>query len=190
MIVESIFSCCNLLLTCGSSIYVLTKHSYAQYSKLMMHITCACTGIAIIGSRSLIVLVYKLFVKEYSKLIWSFLITVKTVIELSSSPVIDPTLMEIEEEKNMGRLNVLNEILGILSMGGLIYSLYSCHGYYILGICVVTGLSILDIVKLYRMNAEVPEKIEKIRFHDSPFHSSNPYDSKYNVLIWAIILGR
>ncbi|XP_017879674.1 uncharacterized protein LOC108624711 [Ceratina calcarata] len=136
MIVESIFSCCNLLLTCGSSIYVLTKHSYAQYSKLMMHITCACTGIAIIGSRSLIVLVYKLFVKEY---------------------MIDPTLMEIEEEKNMGRLNVLNEILGILSMGGLIYSLYSCHGYYILGICVVTGLSILDIVKLYRMNAEVPE---------------------------------
>ncbi|XP_076762715.1 uncharacterized protein LOC143430369 [Xylocopa sonorina] len=153
MILESIFSWFNLSLTCGSSVYVLIKHSRVRYSKLLARFTYACAGIVMIGSRSLIVLIYKLAFKEY---------------------MFDPVLIEMEEEKSRGKLNILDEILGTLSMAGLIYSLYSCHGYYVLGICVVTSLSILDVVKLRRMAANKSQ-------------SRNSYESRVNVFTWAIL---
>ncbi|CAL7940745.1 unnamed protein product [Xylocopa violacea] len=166
MILESIFSWSNLSLTCGSSVYILIKHSHARYSKLLAHFTYACAGIVMIGSRSLIVLIYKLTFKEY---------------------MFDPVLIEIEEENSKGKLNILDEILGTLSMAGLIYSLYSCHGYYILGICVVTGLSILDVVKLRRMTVDKSQEIEASSLQDSPLQPRNSYESRINVFTWAIL---
>ncbi|XP_017763916.1 PREDICTED: uncharacterized protein LOC108553504 [Eufriesea mexicana] len=166
MILESIFSCTNLTLTCGSSIYILVKHSYARHSRFFTHLTYACIGIAMIGSRSLIVLAYKLFFKEYP---------------------FDPVMMEFEEEKSKGRLNVLDEILRTLSMAGLIYSLYSCHGYYVLGVCVVTTLSILDAIKLHRTRRQ-SEVFLSSRF-ESPSQSKPLYDTKLNIFSWAIISG-
>lgn len=152
MILESIFSCTNLLLTCGSSIYILIRHSYTQYSKFFTHLTCACVSIAMIGSRSLIVLLYKLFIKEYCKYYLSYFKHhfVLKIFNLYVS-AFDPDMMEIEEERNKERFNILDELLGTLSMTGLIYSLYCCHGYYILGVCVVTSLSIFNVIKLYHM---------------------------------------
>lgn len=64
-------------------------------------------------------------------------------------------MIEIEEERNKERFNILDELLGTLSMTGLIYSLYCCHGYYILGICVVTSLSVFNVIKLYYMIKEL-----------------------------------
>ncbi|XP_006563377.2 uncharacterized protein LOC102654481 [Apis mellifera] len=165
MILESIFSCTNLLLTCGSSIYILIKHSYTQYSKFFTHLTCACVSIAMIGSRSLIVLLYKLFIKEYS---------------------FDPDMIEIEEERNKERFNILDELLGTLSMTGLIYSLYCCHGYYILGVCVVTSLSIFNVIKLYYMIKQL-EEMETSRFYNTLQQTKTI--SKFNVFNWVIVGG-
>ncbi|XP_028520925.1 uncharacterized protein LOC107994532 isoform X2 [Apis cerana] len=165
MILESIFSCTNLLLTCGSSIYILIKHSYTQYSKFFTHLTCACVSIAMIGSRSLIVLLYKLFIKEYS---------------------FDPDMIEIEEERNKERFNILDELLGTLSMTGLIYSLYCCHGYYILGVCVVTSLSIFNVFKLYHMIKQL-EEMETSRFYNTLQQTKTI--SKFNVFNWVIVGG-
>ncbi|XP_006625189.2 uncharacterized protein LOC102672043 [Apis dorsata] len=165
MILESIFSCTNLLLTCGSSIYILIRHSYTQYSKFFTHLTCACVSIAMIGSRSLIVLLYKLFIKEYS---------------------FDPDMIEIEEERNKERFNILDELLGTLSMTGLIYSLYCCHGYYILGICVVTSLSVFNVIKLYYMIKEL-EEMETSRFYNTLQQTKTI--SKFNVFNWVIVGG-
>ncbi|XP_012348314.1 uncharacterized protein LOC105736745 [Apis florea] len=166
MILESIFSCTNLLLTCGSSIYILIRHSYTQYSKFFTHLTCACVSIAMIGSRSLIVLLYKLFIKEYS---------------------FDPDMMEIEEERNKERFNILDELLGTLSMTGLIYSLYCCHGYYILGVCVVTSLSIFNVIKLYHMIKQL-EEMETSRFYNT-LQQQTKTISKFNVFNWVIVGG-
>ncbi|XP_043801541.1 uncharacterized protein LOC122719632 [Apis laboriosa] len=165
MILESIFSCTNLLLTCGSSIYILIRHSYTQYSKFFTHLTCACVSIAMIGSRSLIVLLYKLFIKEYS---------------------FDPDMIEIEEERNKERFNILDELLGTLSMTGLIYSLYCCHGYYILGICVVTSLSVFNVIKLYYMIKQL-EEMETSRFYNTLQQTKTI--SKFNVFNWVIVGG-
>ncbi|XP_033206716.2 uncharacterized protein LOC117166658 [Bombus vancouverensis nearcticus] len=168
MILESIFSCTNLTLTCGSSIYILIRHSYAQYSKLLTHVACACASIAMIGSRSLIVLVYKLFFKDYT---------------------FDPFMMQLEEEKNKERFNVIDEIFRTLSMAGLIYSLYSCHGYYALGACVVTSLSILDLFKLYRIKKKQTEEMEMSRFYDNSSETKATYESRLNIFNWIILGG-
>ncbi|KAK9304725.1 hypothetical protein QLX08_003946 [Tetragonisca angustula] len=168
MIVESIFSCTNLILTCGSSIYVLIKHSYAEYSILLTHLTCACASIAMIGTRSLIVLTYKLFIKEYA---------------------FDPVVMQLEEERCKERFNILDEIFRTLSMAGLIYSLYSCHGYYVLGVCVVTSLSILDFFKLYRMTKKQSEEMETSRFYDNVSQTKATYESRLNIFNWVILGG-
>lgn len=72
-------------------------------------------------------------------------------------PAFDPVVMQLEEERCKERFNILDEIFRTLSMAGLIYSLYSCHGYYVLGVCVVTSLSILDVFKLYGMTEKQSE---------------------------------
>ncbi|KAG6797956.1 hypothetical protein HZU73_06620 [Apis mellifera caucasica] len=118
-----------------------------------------------IGSRSLIVLLYKLFIKEYS---------------------FDPDMIEIEEERNKERFNILDELLGTLSMTGLIYSLYCCHGYYILGVCVVTSLSIFNVIKLYYMIKQL-EEMETSRFYNTLQQTKTI--SKFNVFNWVIVGG-
>ncbi|CAK9828193.1 hypothetical protein ANTRET_LOCUS5764 [Anthophora retusa] len=168
MILESIFSCTNLLLTCGSSIYILINHSYEHYSKLFPHFVLACAGISLIGARSLIVLVYKLFFKEYS---------------------FDPVIMEIEEERNKGRFNILDEILGTLSMAGLIYSLYSCHKYYILGGCVAISLSILDVFKLRKMVINQSQDADITDFDSSYIPSYDPSETRFYILTWVVLGG-
>ncbi|CAD1469612.1 unnamed protein product, partial [Heterotrigona itama] len=167
MILESVFSCTNLILACGSSIHILIKHSYAQYSKLLTHVTFACASIAIIGSRSFIVLTYKLFVKKYT---------------------FDPVAMQLEEERNKERFNILDEIFRTLSMAGLIYSLYSSHGYYVLGVCVVTSLSILDLFELYRMTKKQQE-MEISRSYDNVNQTKATYESRLNIFNWVILGG-
>ncbi|XP_076243915.1 uncharacterized protein LOC143185076 [Calliopsis andreniformis] len=127
MILESLFSCSCLLLTCGSCVYTLVKHSYAQYHKLLLHFTYACGGIAMISTRSLFVLLYKLFFKQYP---------------------FDPVMIELEEERAKGKYNTVDELLRTLGMASLIYSVYCHHGYYFLGACIVAGLSVLDMLEL------------------------------------------
>ena len=68
-------------------------------------------------------------------------------------------MMQLEEERNKERFNIIDEIFRTLSMAGLIYSLYSCHGYYALGACVVTSLSILDLFKLYKIKKKQTEVV-------------------------------
>ncbi|XP_017793290.1 PREDICTED: uncharacterized protein LOC108575086 [Habropoda laboriosa] len=166
MILESVFSCSNLLLTCGSSIYILINHSYAQYSKLFPHFVLACAGISMIGARSLIVLVYKLFFKEYP---------------------FDPVIMEIEEERCKGRFNILDEVLGTLSMAGLIYSLYSSHRYYILGGCVAASLSTLDVIKLHKMATTQSQETD---IPDGSYSQSNILnETRFYIFTWVILGG-
>ncbi|XP_053998946.1 uncharacterized protein LOC128887264 [Hylaeus anthracinus] len=130
MLLESISSCSYLLLTCGSCIYSLIKHSYDQYQQFIPHFVCACSGIVMISTRSMFVLVYKLFIKQY---------------------VFDPVIIELEEKRNKGRLNSVDELFGIFSMAALLYSIYCHHEYYLLGACIITSLSLLDIFKLYKL---------------------------------------
>nr|XP_033334487.1 uncharacterized protein LOC117225224 [Megalopta genalis] len=127
MILESILSCSYLLLTCEFCIYTLIKHSYNEYQRLLPHLACACSGIAMIGARSVFVLMYKLFFKEYA---------------------FDPVIIELDEKLNKEKPNLLDNILGSLSVTTLIYSLYCHHKYYVLGACIITGLSIADLAKL------------------------------------------
>ncbi|XP_076379705.1 uncharacterized protein LOC117225224 [Megalopta genalis] len=127
MILESILSCSYLLLTCEFCIYTLIKHSYNGYQRLLPHLACACSGIAMIGARSVFVLMYKLFFKEYA---------------------FDPVIIELDEKLNKEKPNLLDNILGSLSVTTLIYSLYCHHKYYVLGACIITGLSIADLAKL------------------------------------------
>lgn len=158
MIVESIFSCSCLFLTCGSCLHTLIKHSYDQYHKFLPHFMYACNGIAMIGVRSLLALVYKLFIKEYSKGACASYFVLRLV---STNPYFsgfDPEMIELEEDKSKGKFNVFDEFLDILGIASLIYSLCCHHGYYFLGACIVTSLSVLDIIKLRsftRMQSQV-----------------------------------
>ncbi|XP_076168793.1 uncharacterized protein LOC143147431 [Ptiloglossa arizonensis] len=136
MILESVLSCSYLLLTCGSCIYILIRHSYNRYHRLFPHFVCACTGIVTIGARSLFVLVYKLFFKQYT---------------------LDAVMMELEEKRNRGRINNLDELLGTLSLASIHYALYCHHEYHIIGACIITSLSILDAVRLYKFTAMQPQ---------------------------------
>lgn len=67
MFLEATLSCTYLLLTCGSSIYVLYKYSYNEYSTLTTPFIFAFIGFTTLGIRPLYSLTYKLFFKSYSK---------------------------------------------------------------------------------------------------------------------------
>ncbi|KAK1135614.1 hypothetical protein K0M31_000203 [Melipona bicolor] len=97
--------------------------------------------------------------------------------------------MQLEEERSKERFNILDEIFRTLSMAGLIYSLYSCHGYYVLGVCVVTSLSILDLFKLYRMTKKQSEEMEISRFYDNVSQTKATYESRLNIFNWVILGG-
>ncbi|XP_076393442.1 uncharacterized protein LOC105662240 isoform X2 [Megachile rotundata] len=165
MILESILSCSYLFLTCGSCIYNLIKHSYVQYKCVSYFIFAYC-GIAIISARSFIVLVYKLFFKEY---------------------IFDPVMIEIEEQKNKNKCNALYEILGTLSMASVIYSLYCHHGSYIIGAIVVTGVSAFDVSKLYQMINRETEKIETRQYRYIPSRLKSTSEPKSAILLWVFV---
>lgn len=62
-------------------------------------------------------------------------------------------IIELEEKENKEKYNMLDEILGTLSVTSLIYSFYCHHKYYVLGACIITSLTILDMVKFSRTTA-------------------------------------
>ncbi|KAK2583489.1 hypothetical protein KPH14_009452 [Odynerus spinipes] len=66
MILEATLPCAYLLLTCGSSIYALYKHSYNEHSTLLSHFIFAFIGFTTLGIRSLHSVTFKLFFKSYS----------------------------------------------------------------------------------------------------------------------------
>ncbi|XP_076671626.1 uncharacterized protein LOC143370416 [Andrena cerasifolii] len=167
MIVESIFSCSCLLLTCGSCLHTLIKHSYDQYHKFLPHFMYTCNGIAMIGVRSLLALVYKLFIKEYS---------------------FDPEMIELEEDKNKGKFNVFDEFLDILGMASLIYSLCYHHGYYLLGACIVTSLSVLDIIKLRNFTRMQSQEIETSPLENSS-RRSKTNTPRRAIFAWVFVNG-
>ncbi|XP_078046964.1 uncharacterized protein LOC144475200 [Augochlora pura] len=165
MILESILSCSYLLLTCESCIHTLIKHSHNEYQRLLPYFACACSGIAMIGARSVFVLMYKLFIKEYA---------------------FDPVVIELEEKLNKEKPNLLDNILGSLSVTTLIYSLYCHHKYYVLGACIITGLSIADFVKLWTSTTQPQDD-------DTQLYSIPPerilYTSRSTTLVEVIVTG-
>ncbi|XP_034174900.1 uncharacterized protein LOC117601817 [Osmia lignaria lignaria] len=166
MILESILSCSYLFLTCGSCIYTLIRHSYVQYSKFLSHFVCACCGIATISTRSFIVFVYKLFFREY---------------------IFDPIIIQMQEERNKKRCNVLYELLGTLSMASLICSLYCHHGYYIIGVFVATSISIFDVFKLYEMSIPKPKEIKPSQFPYIPSRLKFTAEPRCTMFIWVLV---
>ncbi|XP_031829147.1 uncharacterized protein LOC116425489 [Nomia melanderi] len=166
MLLESVLSCSYLLLTCGSCIYTLIKHSYDQYHKLLPHVLCACNGIVMIGARSLFVLVYKLFFKEYA---------------------FDPVIIEFEEKKNKGKCNMLDEILGTLGVTSLIYSSYCHHKYYVLGACIITSFTILDVVQLSRTRTTQLQELDTLQLNINS--SQIMHMSRTTILIEVLVSG-
>ncbi|XP_076648734.1 uncharacterized protein LOC143356710 [Halictus rubicundus] len=167
MILESILSCSYLLLTCESCIYTLIKHSYNEYHKLLPHFVCACTGIAMIGARSLFALMYKLFFKEYA---------------------FDPVIIELEEEMNKEKCNLLDEIIGTLSVTSLICSLYCHHKRTVLGACIITGLSTAEMIKFFWTLSPQPQEDDA-----QQLYSISPgrivYMFRNTILIEVIVSG-
>ncbi|XP_015436522.1 PREDICTED: uncharacterized protein LOC107191894 [Dufourea novaeangliae] len=92
-----------------------------------------------IGARSLYVLIYKLFFKQYA---------------------FDPVIIELEEKENKEKCNSLDEVLGTLSMTSLMYSLYCHHKYHVLGAFVITNLTVLDIMKLWKTTTTESQVLE------------------------------
>ncbi|XP_043252509.1 uncharacterized protein LOC122397422 [Colletes gigas] len=139
MILESVLSCSYLLLVSGSSIYSLVRHSYDEYQKLLPHFVFACGGVAMISSRSVIVLMYKLFFKQYS---------------------LDPETIQIEEKQNGERFNGPDELLGTLSIASILYSLFCHHKYCILGAFIVSALCGLDVINFYNYSSIESQEID------------------------------
>ncbi|XP_043674377.1 uncharacterized protein LOC122632043 isoform X1 [Vespula pensylvanica] len=111
MFLEATLSCTCLLLTCGSSIYVLYKYSYNEYSTLTTPFIFAFIGFTTLGIRPLYSLIYKLFFKSYT---------------------LNLTLIETEEMENKKKINIFDEFLKNISKSSLMCSLFFHHGDYLL----------------------------------------------------------
>ncbi|XP_076291318.1 uncharacterized protein LOC143214320 [Lasioglossum baleicum] len=82
---------------------------------------------------------------------------------------------------NKDKSNCLDEIIGTLSMTSLIYSLYWHHKHCTLGVCVITGVSIAEIVKFY-WNVSTPPQEDAQRLHSNST-GRIPYMSRTTLLM-------
>ncbi|KAI4490860.1 hypothetical protein M0804_003804 [Polistes exclamans] len=127
MILEATLSCTYLFLTCGSSMYVLYKYSYYEYSTLPTHFIFAFIGLTTLGIRSLYSLTYKLFFKSYT---------------------LDVILIESEEMESKMKVNIFDEFLKNISRTSLMCSLLFQHGDYLLGFNAIVNFGICSVIHI------------------------------------------
>ncbi|KAL2717862.1 hypothetical protein V1478_011738 [Vespula squamosa] len=127
MFLEATLSCTYLLFTCGSSIHVLYKHFYNEYSTLPTPFIFAFIGFTTLGIRPLYSLTYKLFFKSYT---------------------LNLTLIETEERENKKKVNIFDEFLKNISKTSLMCSLFFHHGDYLLGYNAIVSFFVCNMLHL------------------------------------------
>ncbi|XP_047357421.1 uncharacterized protein LOC124952102 [Vespa velutina] len=133
MFLEATLPCTYLLLTCGSSIYILYDYSYNEYSMLPTHFIFAFIGFTTLGVRPLYNLIYKLFFKSYT---------------------LNVTLIEAEEMENKMKVNIFDEFLKNISKTSLICSLFFHHGDYLLGYNAIVNFFLCNMLHLKHLILE------------------------------------
>ncbi|XP_066588931.1 uncharacterized protein [Prorops nasuta] len=136
MIPECIISSSYLLFMSGFSIYSLQKYTYKKYTKFVPHLVIGSIGLVLVGVRSCVTIIYKVFINKYT---------------------INPLLIEEEEEKNGLRVNLIDEILRITCTTSIACSLFYHNGFYITGSFITLGICFFDVYQVMQRIVEQEE---------------------------------